>query len=600
MRNLVSFLTILALSWPCKGATSSNGGRSEIIGDESEIDFVRRRAQAIPACNEVIELLTVSQISQMLTDITEREGPNALRALLATFSQSELQYDVQVYRICASCNDVTSTSTVFEEFCGPDDFGSDVPFSGLLMIPLDASGARPVGTLKGMLHMHGTSTNEVPSIQWNGVDTDSTIQIQLGVASAGSAVILPDYMGYAESSETTFKSYMVRESYETSVIPLWLFTQQLLRDETDCMTALGDAVYILGYDEGGYSSVVAANALHRMGVTVIAVFSGGAPYQMGSQALLRIVQGIDEGTFPSNRRELLALLGSAYSSTYPDLANYQQGQDLLSDLALTSLIESLQNGDSEDTIRMAISETDPLSIYNADFVSFARRAINEQNFDPCSSDTLDAEPVNFLCEALKDNDLTEILMNAIYPITICHSPADELISFDNVPDVSQNSFLSYVPATGSHDEAEEYCILTGAVFSFSGVFQTYIPPPAHFVDGCPSPTDAPSRIPSMVPSTIPSTAPSGGRSEMPSDEPSMIPSLVPTSSPVQTCGARNAPCVTGTDCCSGRCTINVCRTGFGTAKMSLFEGFGGAGGGPSRVIQNDDNASRRIRGLRFR
>ena len=88
MRNLVSFLTILALSWPCEGATNSNGSRNEIIGDEAEIDSVRRRAQAIPACNEVIELVTVSQISQMLTDITEREGPNALRALLATFSQS--------------------------------------------------------------------------------------------------------------------------------------------------------------------------------------------------------------------------------------------------------------------------------------------------------------------------------------------------------------------------------------------------------------------------------------------------------------------------------------------------------------------------------
>ena len=614
-------VAMVATYWRRCAASWSNGSLE--TGGVHDIGSARRRrAQVIPPCNQVIEFLTVSQVSQMLTDITMREGPNALRALLASFSQSELRYNVQVLRICASCDDVSSTSPAFEEFCGPDDFGSDVPFSGLLMIPIDENGIRPAGTLKGMLYMHGTSTSEVPSIQWRGAETDSTIQIQLGVASAGTAVIFPDYMGYAESATSTFKSYMVRKSYETSIIPLWLYTQEFLRDETDCQTALGEAVYILGYDEGGYASVVAADALHRMGVNVVAVFSGGAPFQIGSQAFLRIIQGTDAGTFPLDKRELLALLGSGYSSTYPDLANYRTGQDVLAESTRDGLVELVREGVSLEELRMAIPEIDPLSIYDSRYLSFARLAINEQNFDPCSGDDLDAEGIGFLCRALQDNDLTETLITATFPITICHSPMDELISFKNVPDVTRNSFLSYVPATGNHAEAEEYCILTGSIFSFSGVFQTYIPAPAHFVDGCPPPTSAPTDlpspiqsnapstvptvpIPSMTPSVIPSPVPSTILSVVPSsvppiapsagsEVPSQEPSLFPSSLPVQSCGVRNAPCSVATDCCSGRCTLNVCQTAVSTRKTSLAKGFGGAGGGPTR---GSGNGRRRVRGL---
>ena len=53
------------------------------------------------------------------------------------------------------------------------------------------------------------------------------------------------------------------------------------------------------------------------------------------------------------------------------------------------------------------------------------------------------ESVEKLCQSVKNNDLSDILMNQIdYPVVICHSPDDELIYFDNVPNTAEYEHLS--------------------------------------------------------------------------------------------------------------------------------------------------------------
>jgi len=44
--------------------------------------------------------------------------------------------------------------------------------------------------------------------------------------------------------------------------------------------------------------------------------------------------------------------------------------------------------------------------------------------------------VNKLCEALNENDLTDVVLNATYDIEFSHSFADTLVHINNIPDIS--------------------------------------------------------------------------------------------------------------------------------------------------------------------
>jgi len=61
--------------------------------------------------------------------------------------------------------------------------------------------------------------------------------------------------------------------------------------------------------------------------------------------------------------------------------------------------------------------------------------------------------VDKICDALDDNDLTDIVLKADYAIELCHSPEDELVAFENVPDTS---LLKY-EVTGGHGAASFPC-----------------------------------------------------------------------------------------------------------------------------------------------
>jgi hypothetical protein len=65
------------------------------------------------------------------------------------------------------------------------------------------------------------------------------------------------------SNNKISKGFLIRQSYETSIVPLWYKTAQILQNETDCMTVLADEMHIGGYSEGGYAAMVVAQALSQ-------------------------------------------------------------------------------------------------------------------------------------------------------------------------------------------------------------------------------------------------------------------------------------------------------------------------------------------------
>ena len=65
----------------------------------------------------------------------------------------------------------------------------------------------------------------------------------------GFVSISPDYMGYRSSN--AFRNYLVRDTYVTATMPLWLKAGSFRREEIESKTALADTAFYFGYSEGG-------------------------------------------------------------------------------------------------------------------------------------------------------------------------------------------------------------------------------------------------------------------------------------------------------------------------------------------------------------
>jgi hypothetical protein len=402
-------------------------------------------------------------------------------------------------------------------------------YSGLLIIPTTADGqAIAPGTHIGNLDMHPTTpSNAVPSFQWTNRDESSAnIWFYLSVSSTQSLVFLgPDYMGYAESAASSYKGYIVRKSYETSIVPLWWKTKALIREESNCQSALADAAILSGYSEGGYASVVAASVLDRLGVEIISVQSGGGPYRIASEVGLGLVESIDAGTF--YRFSILALLGSSYSSTYASIANYQKNQDMLHSQTRQQIVDLVSNPETEFSVYADLGE--PEGLVQPGFLQIFRQAVADGTRDPCRTlDNLVDLNLNFLCQALLENDLIELLeVQVDFPVAVCQSPDDDLVTFANVPNFSSNPNLELVPGVmGNHLQAGEYCILWSLSFAAtSPVLQSFPITPLE-EESCPTGTPTGSVQPSAMPSTVqPSAMPSSSPS---SSETTIEPSTIPT------------------------------------------------------------------------
>jgi hypothetical protein len=383
-------------------------------------------------CSQVLATWTPQEIAANIETSIERSNETTASdaQLFRLVVLPQFQYAVQVRKICASCTDVArmvggdpSLSTeAFSQFCGPNVYGHNVTFSALLMLPLSGPENDSIlpGTLKSVIYTRVTTrTSESLSRDWAALNLEVTSSMGI-VSATGAAFILPDFMGYGESMGKVSRAFVIRKSYQTSSIPLWLEAGRILRDETNCASALSHSAVVYGYSEGGYAATAVAQALDSFGVDMILLGAGGGPYRASTALFLGFVNRVDTGIFPLTSRYMLALLGSAYSSTYPDVVNYGvPGQSVLSDASQAALVELVTMGADKTELNSAIPNDDVFSVLSADFVSFFRDAVARGETDPCTQ-TGDYS-LDELCAALKENDLNQFLVEATFPIHICHS-----------------------------------------------------------------------------------------------------------------------------------------------------------------------------------
>jgi len=432
----------------------------------------RKLEAPVRECNELVDRYTRDEALEIINDrIMNIEGlDDGTKLFVGMVLGSIVQYGVESWKICASCADLDYVEDEsFQEYCGSDAYGSDATVSGILFLPLDGDSIA-TGPKKGSIWNHPSESDSfyVASEGWGSGSKEATQNAAFLVASSGVINLVPDYLGYGESY-TFYKSYLIKKAYQTSVVPLYLYAQQVLIPQiTNCQTQLSNSVVVNGYSEGGYATVAVSYALSMLGFDILMANAGAGPYKLSDIQWMASVENIDSGLYPPRNYFSIALWGSAYSSTNPDLPNYDQGQNFANDEYLKendfsrNMVQWTLAGLTRKEINDLIPTDDPLITVNQDLLAMAREAIIQGITDPCI--TLDSQGINDkICSALEINDLTEIILDVRFPYKFCHSPDDEIVSYFNIP-------FDHIPADkiktvdGNHDSAGVQCFLDALMF----------------------------------------------------------------------------------------------------------------------------------------
>eukprot|EP00977_Amphora_coffeiformis_P016987 scaffold5383_cov222-Amphora_coffeaeformis.AAC.28 len=447
------------------------------------------------ACGQVIDTIGYLELRDLFRALLG-DGPDS--AIVEVFLSS-VDYGVQIRKVCGRCSDFPSGTTT----CLPNDYAYDALHSGLLIVPLDQDNQIKSGTSPVNILCHGTQSGNqnVPSNNWSRAAPGAESLFAVLVSSiSGCYGIAPDYTGYAESSDY-FRAYIVRKGYGTAVYPLLKQSEAMIAEETNCTSALADSMTVMGYSEGGYAAVAIADALYQEGKTIITVQAGGGPFRLSSVQISFLVRQVMDGTFTAARRYYVALLSSAYSDTTTDVLNYGQGQNMLNSTVRDEILDVVHSPAGQPGINALIPESDPLSIINDTVIDDFAAALQRGEADPCVTSAVEGE-TDKICRALQDNDLVDVLEATTYPVTICHSRDDTLVSFDNIPDILANPLLNLVALNGiNHLSAAGECYFSSLLFFLNEANVRNVPVVDKTVPGgcspsTPSPTETSSSVPS--------------------------------------------------------------------------------------------------------
>jgi len=456
-----------------------------------------RKLQKEWACDEVIASYDLFETMALVTDFIDKTISSTWQAMLLKAAIiPQIHNGVQVRKICGACTDFGVRTTARSIGCKPTDYGSDVTHSGLALIPTWIDGSILWGTHTLSIYGHGTRASEQPSTSWYAIESPPEELFNFVITAVHGVVsILPDYMGYGESLGEAKRGYIIKKSYQTSTLPLVLRMQRTVKQETNCRAAVAKSALVMGYSEGGYAAIAIAESLKSLNYDIIKVEAGGGPYAISSIQLLVAQRRLDEQSFPLVNIFYLALLGASYSSTYKDLPNFRQQSNMLKGRFRRDLVKLVNTGATSQQLNNAILELaqyrNPARLLKRDMVKFTRMALEVRDDDPCADppNPLLPDRPDAMCRALKEQDLTETILEADYDIRLCHSRDDVLVDVLNIPFFyhstkwSQNPHLSYNVIGGSHEAAGASCLTEILLYLQSPAFRFYPVADRHSTSG---------------------------------------------------------------------------------------------------------------------
>ncbi|CAB9516164.1 expressed unknown protein [Seminavis robusta] len=423
----------------------------------------------IPPCNTLLDTISAQDLKTEISNTFQKQGIFGWKLVaLEIVVMSKMNHDLQIWKVCGRCSDFVSDNSTLDMplFCRPDQYGYEALHSGLLIVPYDmdqealTQSTRPVNII-------APAAGSTASEAWSRPVNDAQVLIGCFVSSANNAyTLMTDYMGFGESA-MYYRAFLQQQSIIIATLPILWQAETIIAEISDCTAAMANAYTLFGYSEGGYGAVAIADALQKLGGTIISLHAGGGPYQVSTFTMLDSTQKLLNGQI--DLAFFFVLLGSGLSSTVTSVANYQQGQDFLTSHYRESLIHAVQTTRiNRQPILDQIPQHDPTAPFNPHMIALYEEALAMGNADPCNNATSGNVVVNEtdkICQALQDLDLLPVLTSANYPIYLCHSRDDQLVTYRNVPPVDANpDYLHVRTVSGRHAPAAIPCILNTLMY----------------------------------------------------------------------------------------------------------------------------------------
>ncbi len=270
--------------------------------------------------------------------------------------------------------------------------GTAINASGLVLLPLNMTGAAPIISVQ-----HGTNflKEDAPTVagKFTGVEL---------FTSAGYIALMPDYIGYGESSDL-FHPYYDKTHSALAVIDMIKAVKEFLVQQK---IAFNEKLFLAGYSEGGYVTLATAEAIEtnldpELQITAVASGAGG-------NDLVEMLKGVttdDYYSYPS----YLAFVLMSYNTTYGwhKPLNYFFAQQYAD--SLTKYMNGAYGG---STINAKLT-TSVSELLSTEFLASLKTTVGEPQ----------------LKEAISNNTLGGWRTET--PIRLYHGTQDEIIPYHN-------------------------------------------------------------------------------------------------------------------------------------------------------------------------
>jgi pimeloyl-ACP methyl ester carboxylesterase len=182
-----------------------------------------------------------------------------LRTFLATSSfdfTNEIQYDVDLYRV--------TYKTTYKD--------QEVIASGVVILPKTNVGVEMISFQHGTISAQSQAPTKLPI-------NSTELILYSALASTGLVVVVPDFIGFGESSEI-FHPYYVEETTAQAVLDNVRAAADLAKLRS---VNFNSELFLAGYSQGGYATMAAHKAIESDGMegfNLIASFPASGGYDV--------------------------------------------------------------------------------------------------------------------------------------------------------------------------------------------------------------------------------------------------------------------------------------------------------------------------------
>lgn len=317
-----------------------------------------------------LKVIPAAAITTAINNIMESDTANAE---VYNSLKSKMVYNVKIYKV--------TYKTTFQ--------GDTIEASGVISVPstIDKKGKYPM-----MSFQHGTifQNSEAPSVN----PTESTNLLMSLMASSGMIVLLPDYIGYGESSQYRHP-YLHKQYTVNAVLDFIRAGKEFIASEKPA--GWDGSLFLAGYSQGGGATLAALSAIENddanSDIKVTASSCGAGPYNLNIFREWLVEQNLNGDKRYDKPSFLVYMI-----NTFVDYSN------------VTTPYSAVFNGDYASIAPTAVDGTKSIAEVDAMFSKSIPELMNPEFLDDATYSS--SEVYSSLRKAMNDNTVNAWKLNS--------------------------------------------------------------------------------------------------------------------------------------------------------------------------------------------